>query len=169
MFERFTPQGRDVVSRALAVAHASGAGEIGVEQLLIALAALGHDCSRGTSGQFSADAKEVLRRAAEGERAGPVEILAALIDLGHAPADWDLAAARDVIELSAAAPPPTDPVEALRAAEPVSVTLGEAELPLGDLGNSRTDARVVLAILAADGPVAKLLGVDEAEVRRLAR
>jgi hypothetical protein len=48
------------------------------------------------------------------------------------------------------------------------VWLGDRELPIGDLGHPRVDARLLLAMLANDGPSAALLrerGVDEAAVR----
>jgi len=64
---------------------------------------------------------------------------------------------------------PRDVEQALREGYPVPVTLGGA-LPVGDLGHPRADARVLLAILAADGPAARLLreaGVEEDAVRRL--
>jgi ATP-dependent Clp protease ATP-binding subunit ClpA len=65
---------------------------------------------------------------------------------------------------------PTDIHQALREGYPVAVTLGEG-LPVGDLGNARADARVLLAMLVADGQVASMLrdhGVDEDAVRRFA-
>jgi ATP-dependent Clp protease ATP-binding subunit ClpA len=65
---------------------------------------------------------------------------------------------------------PADLHQALREGFAVAVTLGD-DLPLGDLGNPRTDARVLLAMLLADGRAARLLrdhGVDEDAVRRLA-
>ncbi len=49
------------------------------------------------------------------------------------------------------------------------MTLGDRP-PVGDLGNRNTDARLFLAILAANGPVAELLrerGRDEAVVEKL--
>ena len=52
---------------------------------------------------------------------------------------------------------------------PVAVTLGD-DFPVGDPGNPRTDARVLLAMLLAHGRAAELLrdhGVDEDAVRRL--
>jgi ATP-dependent Clp protease ATP-binding subunit ClpC len=65
---------------------------------------------------------------------------------------------------------PADLHQALREGFPVAVTLGD-DLPIGDLGNPRTDARVLLAMLVADGRAAELLrdhGVDEDAIRRLA-
>jgi ATP-dependent Clp protease ATP-binding subunit ClpA len=64
---------------------------------------------------------------------------------------------------------PTDVHQALREGHPVAVTLGDG-LPIGDLGNPRTDARVLLAMLVADGRAAELLrdhSVDEGAIRRL--
>jgi len=57
---------------------------------------------------------------------------------------------------------------ALRAGHAVPVLLGDA--PTGHLGARQTDARLLLAVLAAGGPAARLLrerGVDEAAVRAL--
>ncbi len=62
---------------------------------------------------------------------------------------------------------PTD--DALRMGHPVTVTLGD-ELPVGALGNRRADARVLAAMLVADGPAAKLLrahGVEEGALKAL--
>jgi ATP-dependent Clp protease ATP-binding subunit ClpA len=64
---------------------------------------------------------------------------------------------------------PADVDQALREGFAVEVTLGD-RLPVGDLGNPRTDARVLLALLAADGRAAELLrehGVDEDAIRGL--
>jgi ATP-dependent Clp protease ATP-binding subunit ClpA len=82
----------------------------------------------------------------------------------------------DVIERAEAAShqtssrAPTDVHQALREGHPVAVTLGDG-LPIGDLGNPRTDARVLLAMLVADGRAAELLrdhGVDEDAIHQLA-
>ena len=46
--------------------------------------------------------------------------------------------------------------------------LGDRELPIGDLGHPRVDARLLLAILGQGGRSAELLrehGLDEAAVR----
>jgi hypothetical protein len=51
---------------------------------------------------------------------------------------------------------------------PVVVWLGDHELPIGDLGHPRVDAKVLLALLAKDGRAAEVLpehGLDEAAVR----
>ena len=64
---------------------------------------------------------------------------------------------------------PSDPLESLRLGHPVMVTLGDGH-PLGDLGNRRTDARLLEAILAAGGRAAGLLrrhGVDESALDAL--
>jgi ATP-dependent Clp protease ATP-binding subunit ClpA len=65
---------------------------------------------------------------------------------------------------------PTDVHQALREGYPVAVTLGDG-LPVGDLGSARTDARILFAMLVADGRAAAMLrdhGVDEDVLRRLA-
>lgn len=51
---------------------------------------------------------------------------------------------------------------------PVPVWLGDHELPIGDLGHPRVDAKVLLAMLAKGGGGAALLrqhGLDEGAVR----
>ena len=66
------------------------------------------------------------------------------------------------------APARFDLERALREGGPVPVWLGDRELPIGDLGHPRVDARLLLAILANAGPSAELLrthGLDEAVVR----
>ena len=66
------------------------------------------------------------------------------------------------------APQRFDLERALREGGPVPVWLGDRELPIGDLGHPRVDARLLLAILASAGPSAELLrthGLDEAVVR----
>lgn len=79
---------------------------------------------------------------------------------------------RERAETACAQPParaPTDVDQALREGHSVAVTLGDA-LEIGDLGTARTDARVLLAMLAANGRAAELLrnhGVDEDVIRRL--
>ena len=66
-------------------------------------------------------------------------------------------------------PPDRFDVErALREGGAVPVWLGDRELPIGDLGHPRVDARLLLAILGKQGRSAELLrehGLDEAVVR----
>lgn len=65
---------------------------------------------------------------------------------------------------------PTDVHRALGEGYPVAATLGDG-LPVGELGNARTDARILLAMLVADGRAAAMLrdhGVDEDLLRGLA-
>jgi ATP-dependent Clp protease ATP-binding subunit ClpA len=64
---------------------------------------------------------------------------------------------------------PTDVFQAIHEGHAVAVTLGDG-LPIGDLGNPRTDARLLLAMLVAGGRAAELLrdqGVDESAIRRV--
>jgi hypothetical protein len=52
----------------------------------------------------------------------------------------------------------------------VTVWIGDTTLPVGDIGNPRTDARLLLTLLAADGRAAELLrafGIDERAARAL--
>ena len=63
---------------------------------------------------------------------------------------------------------PFDVERALREGGAVPVWLGDRELPIGDLGHPRVDARLLLAILGTEGRSAELLrehGLDEAVVR----
>jgi ClpA/ClpB-like protein len=94
-----------------------------------------------------------------------------------------LAADREAVELSSLDParlrdeavrnlihPPErfDLDRAVREGGPVAVWLGDRELPIGDLGHPRVDARLLIAMLGLDGPSAALLrehGLDEAAVR----
>jgi hypothetical protein len=65
----------------------------------------------------------------------------------------------------------TDVDQDLREGQPVAVTLGDA-LEIGDLGNPRTDARLLRAMLVANGSAAELLrdhGVDKDAIRALGR
>ncbi len=55
--------------------------------------------------------------------------------------------------------------------DPVAVWMGDPRNGIGDLGNARADARLLLAVLAAGGAGAKLLrdaGIDEGKARRIA-
>jgi ATP-dependent Clp protease ATP-binding subunit ClpA len=64
---------------------------------------------------------------------------------------------------------PTDVHQALHEGHPVAVTLGDA-LEIGYLGNPRTDARLLLAMLVANGRAAELLrdhGLDDDVIGRL--
>ena len=57
---------------------------------------------------------------------------------------------------------------AVRDGGPVTVWLGDRELPIGDLGHPRVDARLLLAMLGLGGASADVLrehGLDEAAVR----
>jgi hypothetical protein len=66
------------------------------------------------------------------------------------------------------APERFDLERALREGGPVPVWLGDRELPIGDVGYPRVDARLLLAILGKEGRSADLLrqhGLDEAVVR----
>ena len=82
---------------------------------------------------------------------------------------------QEVVDLADAAaqrsPPhaPEDVHQALREGHPVPVTLG-AGPPVGDLGNPRTDSRVLLAMLVANGRAARFLrdhGIDEETLKGL--
>ena len=108
----------------------------------------------------------------------PAHLLLALLREDRGARDLVESLGRPVHEVSALAaavadrPPPRAPEDvhqALREGHPVTVTLGGG-LPLGDLGNARTDSRVLLAMLVAGGRAARLLrdhGIDEDALERL--
>jgi ATP-dependent Clp protease ATP-binding subunit ClpA len=79
---------------------------------------------------------------------------------------------RERAEATCERPPtrvPTDVHQARREGHPVAVTLGDA-LEIGYLGNPQTDARLLLAMLVANGRAAELLrdhGLDEDVIGRL--
>jgi ATP-dependent Clp protease ATP-binding subunit ClpA len=126
---------------------------------------------------FTDAAKRALQDApVEAQRLGHGRVTAAHLLLA-------LAADPEAVELSSLDParlrdealrhlihPPErfDLERALRGGGPVPVWLGDRELPIGDLGHPRVDARLLLAILGKEGRSAELLrehGLDEAVVR----
>jgi ATP-dependent Clp protease ATP-binding subunit ClpC len=188
MFERFTDEARNVPVVAAEEARMMRHGHIGTEHLLVALADLpalgltregaraavvhtvGLGDARSTEGQlpFTAAAKEALEASVhEAMKLGhaevqPAHILhgilrqrdgVALRVLGTAPRDLREAVIRDLGR------PPDDAL--------IVRIGGEA---VGDVGNPRTDARLLLAILERGGPMAAWLrerGVSEDALRRL--
>ena len=60
---------------------------------------------------------------------------------------------------------------AFERGDAVPVWIGDTDLPVGDFGNPRTDSRLLLTLLAADGRAAELLrafGIDEGAASALA-
>jgi ATP-dependent Clp protease ATP-binding subunit ClpC len=120
---------------------------------------------------------EARAAAANSTYVEPAHLLASLLDercsasrvvlqLGVNADELRAQLAQGVGELSA----PQAVHDHLAAGDAVPVTLGFG-LPVGDLGNPRTDGRLLLSILAAAGPAAQLLrahGVDEDRLRQLA-
>jgi Clp amino terminal domain, pathogenicity island component len=194
VFEGYTQEARQTIIHAQEEARALRSGEIGTGHLLLGVlrtlpllvplraedvrARLGAGDAGGEAGLPFSDA---ARRALE---AAPQEAAR----LGHGrvtPAHLLLALAADpqAVELSSLDParlrdealrhllhPPErfDLERALRDGRAVPVWLGDRELPIGDLGHPRVDARLLLAMLAKDGHSAALLrehGLDEAAVR----
>jgi hypothetical protein len=194
VLDLYTEQGRRAVALAHEEALALRSGAIGTGHLLLGVlrtVALlvplrAHDVririgvgdGPGEGGlPFTDAAKRALEAAPrEAER------------LGHelaAPAHLLLALAADpmAVELSGLDParlrdealqhlihPPQrfDLDRAVREGGPVTVWLGDRELPVGDLGHPRVDARLLIAMLGLDRDSAKLLrehGLDEAAVR----
>jgi ATP-dependent Clp protease ATP-binding subunit ClpA len=198
VFERFSEPARLVVVYAEEEARGLGHPHIGAEHLLLgvvrvetAILPAGLDDIRarigkgpGTwSGQipFTSGARGTLERsvgeatALGHEHIVPAHLLLGLADepeavlASGATSERIRAAAMRRLE---AAPPPVrqgfDLEAAIAGAEPLPVWLGDHELPIGDLGHPRTDARVLLAMLAKGGRSAALLrehGLDEAVVR----
>jgi Clp amino terminal domain, pathogenicity island component len=145
----------------------------------------------GASGQipFTSGAKATLERALrEAQALGHDDIAPSHLLLGLADEpEAVLAAGATTERIRAAAlrrlaaaptapaaswpPPPRAPFDldaTIATGGAVPVWLGARDLPIGDLGNPRVDARLLLAMLAKDGHSAALLrdhGLDEAAVR----
>ena len=187
MFERFTEPARDVVARARDEARMMRHDHLGTEHLLVALAdvpalgltrekaraavvqtvGLGQDDGRGEL-PLTAAAQEALSESLHEamklghDRVAPEHVLlgilrqrdgVALRVLGRAPRELREAVVRDL--------------DAPREGAQVVRVGAQA---LGDLGNPRTDASVLLAILEQGGPIAAWLrdrGVTEDALRRL--
>jgi hypothetical protein len=194
VLERYTEEGR----RAIVIAHeealALRSGEIGTGHLLLGVLRMvallvplrAHDLrvrigvgdGAGEGGlPFTDAAKRALEAAPrEAERLGHERVAPAHLLLA-------LAADPEAVELSSLDParlrdealqhlihPPQrfDLDRAVRDGGPVTVWLGDRELPIGDLGHPRVDARVLLAMLGLGGAGAALLrehGLDEGAVR----
>jgi hypothetical protein len=194
VFESFTPEARHAVVLAQEEARALRSPEIGVGHLLLgALRSLPvllplrlEDVrARLSAGDTPEDAGLPMTGGAQRTLvAAPQEA----VRLGHGrvtPAHLllALAAERKAVELTGLDParlrdealrhlihPPHrfDLDRALRDGRAVPVWLGDRELPIGDLGHPRVDARLLLAMLGKDGHSARFLrehGVDEAAVR----
>ncbi len=193
MFDRFTEQARHIVTVALDEARMMRHGHVGTEHLLVALAdvpplgmnrssaraevvkAVGLGDEPDAAGQmmpFTGAAQEALETSVhESMKLGhdtvePGHVLLGLLRQRDGVALRVLAASgrslRDVRE-GAIAWLTRDTADG-----PVTVRVG-TEL-VGDLGNFRTDARLLLAMLERGGAMAAWLrerGVDEAAVRRL--
>src|SRR5215207_416667 len=156
----------------------------GLREQVIALAGTGQAPSAGQM-PFTATAKKVLELATDQaafrgqqDTVRPAHLLLVLLRVDERARavvealGRPLAEVRERAEAASRRPfsrAPADVHQALRDGFPVAVTLGYG-LPIGDLGHPRTDARVLLAMLAAEGQAAKLLrdhGVDEDAIRGL--
>jgi hypothetical protein len=194
VFERYTEGARQVVVLAQEEARALRSGEIGTGHLLLGvlrtvpvLTPLRADDIRARLGISDADpegpwpftdaARRVLEAAPrEADRLGHARVAPGHLLLA-------LAADREAVELSSLdparlrdealrhlidVPAGFDVDRAVRDGGPVAVWLGDREVPIGDLGHPRVDARLLLAMLGLDGDSAELLrehGLDEAAVR----
>jgi ATP-dependent Clp protease ATP-binding subunit ClpA len=194
VFEGYTHEARQALVMALEEARTLRSGCIGTGHLLLGVirslpllmplraedvrARLGTGDGAEEGGlPFTDAAKRALQAAAlEAQRLGhgrvtPGHLLLALaadpeaVELSSLdPARLRDEALRHLVD----APQRFDLERALREGGPVPVWLGDRELPIGDLGHPRVDARLLLAILASAGPSAELLrthGLDEAVVR----
>jgi hypothetical protein len=194
VFEGYTEEGRRAVVLALEEAQALRSGHIGTGHLLLGVLGTvallvplrAHDVRvRIGVGDgpaegwlpFTDAAKRALEAAPqEAERLGHERVAPGHLLLA-------LAADPEAVELSSLDParlrdealqhlihPPQrfDLDRAVSEGGPVAVWLGDPELPIGDLGHPRVDARVLLAMLGLDGGGGALLrehGLDEAAVR----
>jgi ATP-dependent Clp protease ATP-binding subunit ClpA len=179
MFERFSEMARQAIVEGQSAARELGHPFIAPEHLLLGLVKVGAagevSAARvteevvgalgppagDTTGQipFTPRAQRALERAIErtAKTITPAHVLHALLE------NEDVAA---ILERCGADPGKLEPLQDDDDGHPVEVTLGD-EL-IGDLGNPRTDVRVIGAILRADGRAAGWLrasGVDEAWVR----
>jgi hypothetical protein len=194
VFERYTEEGR----RAIVLAHEEAlelrSGEIGTGHLLLGVlrtvallvplrahevrVRIGVGDGAGEGGlPFTDAARRALEAAPqEAERLGHELVAPAHLLLA-------LAADREAVELTSLDParlrdealqhlihPPQrfDLDRAVREGGPVTVWLGDRELPIGDLGHPRVDARILIAMLGLHGAGGALLrehGLDEAAVR----
>ena len=194
MFEGFTNGARGVVATAAEEAQALRADAMATGHLMLGVlrtvpvilpvraddlrARLGTgETAPDASRPFTEGAQRALREAAVAARrlghahVTPGHILMALsadsavVTLtGLDPARLRDEALRHVVDV----PERFDLDQAVRDGRAVPVWLGDRELPVGDLGHPRVDARVLLAILGKEGRAAELLrehGVDEAAVR----
>jgi ATP-dependent Clp protease ATP-binding subunit ClpA len=194
VLERYTEDGRQAVALAHQEAQALRSGAIGTGHLLLGVLGTiallmplsAHDVRvRIGVGDGPAEGGLAFTDAAtRALEAAPHEAER----LGHelvAPAHLLLALAADpeAVELSSLDParlrdealqhlihPPrrVDLDRAVRDGGPVAVWLGDRELPIGDLGHPRVDARLLLAMLGVGGAGAEVLrehGLDEAAVR----
>jgi ATP-dependent Clp protease ATP-binding subunit ClpC len=191
MFERFTDEARTAVSLAQDEARMMRHGHVGTEHLLVALAdvapvglsrsqaraevvkavGLGDEPDAGGMLPFTATAQEALERSLhEAMKLGQERVEPGHVLLG-------ILRQRDGVALrvlAAAGHAPRELREAIVAGlsrsddDAVPIQLGHDLL--GDLGNFRADARLLLAILERGGPMAAWLrerGVTEDAVRRL--
>jgi len=194
VFEGYTHEARQALVVALEEARALRSGAIATGHLLIGVirslpllvplraedvrARLGTgDAAEEAGLPFTDAARRVLEDAPlEAQRLGHGRVTPAHLLLA-------LAADPEAVELSSLDParlrdealrhlihPPErfDLGRVLREGGAVPVWLGDRELPIGDLGHPRVDARLLLAILGKEGRSAELLrthGLDEAVVR----
>ena len=194
MFEGYTHEARQALVVALEEARTLRSAAIGTGHLLIGVirslpllvplraedvrARLGTgDAAEEAGLPFTDAARRVLQDAPlEAQRLGHGRVTPAHLLLA-------LAADPEAVELSSLDParlrdealrhlihPPErfDLGRALREGGAVPVWLGDRELPIGDLGHPRVDARLLLAMLGKEGRSAELLrrhGLDEAVVR----
>ena len=194
MFEGYTHEARQALVMALEEARALHSDAIGTGHLLIGVirslpllvplraedvrARLGTgDAGEEAGLPFTDAAKRVLQDAPlEAQRLGhgrvtPAHLLLALAADPEAVelSSLDPARLRDEALRHLIHPPERFELErALRDGGPVPGWLGDRELPIGDLGHPRVDARLLLAILGKEGRSAELLrehGLDEAVVR----
>jgi ClpA/ClpB-like protein len=194
MFERYTEGARQAIVFAHEEASALRSAEIATGHLLLGvlrtvplLVPLRADDVRArlSAGDgdpdmqlpFTDAAKLVLEAAPrEAQRLGhdrvaPAHLLLALAADAEAVglSSLDPARLRDEALRNLIHPPERfDLDRAVREGGPVPVWLGDRELPVGDLGHPRVDARLLLAMLGLGGAGAVLLrehGLDEAAVR----
>ncbi len=193
MFERFTPAAREIVVVALEEARMMRHARVGTEHLLVAAAAHPAIATLGLTRERAR--AEVVRTVGLGESyvEGQLPFTPAAQDALDASLHEAMRLGQERVEpghvvlgllrqrdgvalrvIAAAGGAPRDIRDAvireLTQAPGAAVMVRLNEEAIGDLGNPRADARVLLAILERDGPIAAWLrerGVDEAVVRRM--
>jgi ATP-dependent Clp protease ATP-binding subunit ClpC len=177
MFDRFTPEAREIVVVAHQEARLMRHGHIGTEHLLVALAEQPDVAALGLTRERAR--AEVVRTVGlgevDGDQYGQIPFTTAAREalegaLGEAMRLGHRQIRPDHLLLAVLRQRDGVARRILVAAGAVPSEFRDAVTVLGDLGNARVDVRLLLAILDRNGPMAAWLrerGVDEPTLRRM--